>query len=159
MNKRVHISTKRRAALFSVKQGRCHICSGQVKGAEAWDVSHVIPLEIGGADDESNWDVAHRKCHRDHTAKKDIPIIAKAKRREAKHRGHKAPAKAKISQRPKYEEPPKPGKIDKSKLPGLTEAEALQVKSDLLHFNNMMDVLFPMFARQLWLLAHEGSDR
>jgi 5-methylcytosine-specific restriction endonuclease McrA len=84
VTRRAFISTKRRLALFASKHGVCHLCGGKIIAPEAWDVSHVIPLELGGADDESNWDVAHRKCHRVHTATKDIPDIAKAKRRERK---------------------------------------------------------------------------
>ncbi len=113
--KRVHISTKRRAALFAAKGGACHICSGKVKDAEAWDVSHVIPLELGGMDDQTNWDVAHRKCHRVLTATMDVPNIAEAKRREAKHKGFKAPPKAQIAQRPKPEKRP-----SKPRLPPLS---------------------------------------
>jgi 5-methylcytosine-specific restriction enzyme A len=88
--KRRHISTTSRLKLFLEKKGVCHLCLGKVSKGEAWDVSHVTPLEMGGADDESNWDVAHRKCHRAHTATVDVPMIAKAKRREAKHLGAKA---------------------------------------------------------------------
>jgi hypothetical protein len=54
---------------------------------EEWDVSHDIPLEAGGKDDESNWLVAHRKCHRVHTSKVDMPLIAKVKRVRQKHLG------------------------------------------------------------------------
>jgi 5-methylcytosine-specific restriction endonuclease McrA len=105
MTARGFISTKRRASLFTLKRGICHLCGGKVKRAEAWDLSHVIPLQLGGADDESNWDVAHRKCHRVRTAKVDAPDIAKAKRREANHKGFTAPAKAKIQNRPPAPKP------------------------------------------------------
>ena len=87
MTPRKPISTAKRVDLFKRKHGVCHLCSGKVQAGEAWDVSHVIPLELGGADDDSNWDVAHRKCHRSHTANVDQPAIAKAKRREARHLG------------------------------------------------------------------------
>lgn len=91
MTKRRHISTKARVALFARKAGVCHICTGKVQPGEAWDVSHPIPLQIGGADDESNWDVAHRKCHAIVTATKDIPRIAKMKRQRDKHIGAAQP--------------------------------------------------------------------
>lgn len=91
MTKRRHISTKARVALFARKAGVCHICNGKVQPGEAWDVSHPIPLQIGGADDESNWDVAHRKCHAIVTATKDVPRIAKMKRQHAKHIGAERP--------------------------------------------------------------------
>ncbi|MBY9045422.1 HNH endonuclease, partial [Pseudomonas fluorescens] len=53
----------------------------------AWDVSHELPLELGGADDDTNRRSAHRKCHRTHTATVDMPAIARAKRIHAGHHG------------------------------------------------------------------------
>lgn len=97
---RKHLSTRTRAEVFARHDGICHLCQGKIDGTkEAWDVSHETPLELGGADDESNWLVAHRKCHLAHTATVDIPAIAKAKRREANHVGTKAPARTKIKSR------------------------------------------------------------
>lgn len=89
---RKRLSTRARRSLFENCGGVCHICSTGIRAGEAWDVSHVIPLELGGADDASNWDIAHRKCHRVLTAEVDVPAIAKAKRREAAHRGFRAPS-------------------------------------------------------------------
>jgi 5-methylcytosine-specific restriction protein A len=84
---RRRISTRARANLFAAKGGICHFCGGKVQAGQAWDVSHVIPLAIGGDDEEHNWDVAHRKCHRDYTAAVDQPRIAKTKRQAAGHIG------------------------------------------------------------------------
>ena len=61
----------------------------KVVPGEDWDVSHDIPLEVGGKDDASNWFVAHRKCHRVHTSTVDMPLIAKVKRIHQKHVGAK----------------------------------------------------------------------
>jgi len=84
---RVRHSNKKRAELFAAKGGVCHLCSGRIMAGEAWDISHPIPLAIGGADDETNWDIAHRKCHRTHTAKVDQPKISKTERMRMKHVG------------------------------------------------------------------------
>lgn len=87
--KRVRITAKMRADIFLTHNGMCHLCKMKVVPGEDWDVSHEIPLEAGGVDDSSNWLVAHRKCHRTHTATVDAPLIAKVKRIHQKHVGAK----------------------------------------------------------------------
>jgi 5-methylcytosine-specific restriction enzyme A len=88
MTKRRSLSTRERTRLFMLHGGRCHFCNGKIAGAlEKWEISHEIPLELGGADDDENRKPAHYKCHRAHTAEVDIPRIAKAKRTHAKHIG------------------------------------------------------------------------
>ncbi len=89
---RKHLSTKERLRLFTLHAGTCHFCNGKIDGTrEAWDISHEIPLELCGADDDVNRKPAHRKCHRAHTSAVDVPAIARAKRREAKHIGATKP--------------------------------------------------------------------
>jgi 5-methylcytosine-specific restriction protein A len=89
MTKRRRISTKERVAIFTHNNGTCHLCGGAITVGQAWEVSHDIPLELGGADEGDNLKPAHKTCHRDHTAKVDQPNIGRAKRREAAHIGAK----------------------------------------------------------------------
>lgn len=119
MSKRRSVSTKARVALFAREHGICHMCNGLVHTGEAWDLSHEIPLELGGADDEANWRVAHRKCHRDHTATVDVPNIAKAKRRHARNIGIRKPPSLKGGGFAKYDKPPRVGatRITRATLP------------------------------------------
>jgi 5-methylcytosine-specific restriction enzyme A len=90
MAKRATLSTKDRLRIFNAAKGVCDICQGQIHTGELWEISHRIPLELGGADDDSNRFPAHKICHRSDTSTKDIPAIAKAKRREASHIGANA---------------------------------------------------------------------
>lgn len=91
--KRRRVSIRDRVALFAREGGRCHHCQGLVTLGQAWQLSHKIPLGLGGADDESNWGVIHtRPCHEELTRTVDVPAIARAKRREAKHIGASRPS-------------------------------------------------------------------
>ena len=80
------ISTKARTALFLKRGGVCHLCGGAVSAGEKWELEHLIPVAMGGDDEEHNWFVAHVKCHASKT-KDDVANIAKAKRRQARHIG------------------------------------------------------------------------
>lgn len=100
MSKRRSISAKERARLFLLHGGTCHICGGKIHGAtERWEISHEIPLELGGADDDENRKLAHYKCHRTQTAQVDIPRIAKAKRTHVKHIGAKRSSRPMVGSR------------------------------------------------------------
>ncbi len=79
MTKRRNISTRERVKIFVREGGVCHICHGAITIGQLWDVSHDIPLELGGDDHGDNLKVAHRNpCHREHTRLVDVPYIAKA---------------------------------------------------------------------------------
>ena len=100
MTARRSLTAKDRLRIFADHNGRCHLCGGKIDPRiEAWEVSHEIPLELGGDDDDINRQPAHRKCHRAHTSNTDIPNIAKAKRRELKNLG---------ATKPKYRWPSRP---------------------------------------------------
>jgi 5-methylcytosine-specific restriction protein A len=90
MTDRRSLSPTRRVKIFEDAGGRCHICEGKIFGKE-WDVEHVIPLALGGADDASNMRPAHKSCHGEKT-KADAASWSKAKRIRAKHIGAKRPS-------------------------------------------------------------------
>lgn len=87
MTSRRSLSRMRRLAVFEAHGECCHICEQRIVG-KGWDVEHIIPLALGGADDESNWAPAHKACHAPKTAE-DVAAIARAKRRKANHIGIK----------------------------------------------------------------------
>ena len=88
------LSTRERLRLFNLYGGVCHFCEVKIDGTrDRWEISHELALELGGADDDANRKPAHYRCHRDHTATKDIPAIAKSNRQRAKHLGAKARSK------------------------------------------------------------------
>ena len=105
--KRKTRNAKERARLFKLFAGKCYLCDGAIDGTkEAWEIEHVIPIAMGGDDEDSNLQLAHAKCHKSKTAT-DIPQIARAKRREAKHTGARVP-QGRIPSAPRAEK--KPGK-------------------------------------------------
>lgn len=83
---RKRLSTRQRAEIFNAHAGTCSLCNGRIQAGEAWELEHTIPLAMGGADDPENLTPVHVKCHRAKT-RGDVADIAKAKRREARHRG------------------------------------------------------------------------
>jgi 5-methylcytosine-specific restriction protein A len=88
---RKRLSTADRVRIFGAADGLCHLCLGKILTGEPWEVSHPKPLEMGGEDTDENRRPAHKVCHRDHTSRVDIPQIAKAKRRQARHLGIRKP--------------------------------------------------------------------
>ena len=79
----------RKMAVFIAFEGRCHICGGQIDGTrEPWELEHIIPIAMGGDDDETNAAPAHVSCHAQKTTT-DRKQIAKANRVRAKHNGAK----------------------------------------------------------------------
>lgn len=88
MTERRSLSPKLRLVLFERAGGRCHICGRPIRVGEAWDMEHIVPLGLGGADNPSNLGPAHKACHAPKTAE-DVAAIARAKRRKAKHLGIK----------------------------------------------------------------------
>ena len=77
------------AAAWKRAAGRCEGCTAYPIGLGHFD--HIIPDAMGGEPTLENCQVLCRNCHGEKTAKRDVPAIAKAKRREARHIGaHKS---------------------------------------------------------------------
>lgn len=86
MTERRPMSPTRKLKVFENFGGRCHICERRIRAGEPWDAEHVVPLALGGADDDSNLRPAHKACHGDKT-RTDAASWSKAKRVRAKHVG------------------------------------------------------------------------
>jgi 5-methylcytosine-specific restriction enzyme A len=83
------MSSTRRLRIWEAHKGICCLCSQPIDGVrEAWIVEHIIPLGLGGADDDTNTAPAHERCRREKD-RQDVPSIAKAKRIQAKFIGAK----------------------------------------------------------------------
>lgn len=107
MTRRRH-SAKDRARILKANNEICHLCGGAIHPGEAWEIEHVIALELSGDDTDANKRPAHVKCHKAKTAD-DAGKIAKAKRNEARHIGAKRPSgKLQGRQFPKAEKERKP---------------------------------------------------
>lgn len=78
------LSPMQKLRIFEATAGRCHLCGLKIQ--RRWEVEHIVPLALGGADDETNMAPAHVDCHAGKSAK-DRGDIARAKRRKAKHVG------------------------------------------------------------------------
>ncbi len=83
---RREFSTKVKAAAFQRSGGNCEGCTARLYvGKFAYD--HIIADGLGGKPTLENCAVLCFACHGDKTFASDVPAIAKAKRREAKHIG------------------------------------------------------------------------
>lgn len=88
MTVRRSLSSQARARVFLGADGRCHVCTRKIAPGEEWEVEHVVPLSMGGADTPANMHPAHRDCHRPKTAA-EARVRAKADRAGKAHAGLK----------------------------------------------------------------------
>ena len=88
MTKRRSISRLMRTRIFDNAQGTCCLCHFKIGAArgQKWIVEHVIPLWLGGEDDERNMGPAHEDCARKKTSE-EAPIKAKSDRVRANYLG------------------------------------------------------------------------
>lgn len=82
------LSPSRREKFRILKNGICNECGCDV--GNSFDVDHIIPLETGGKDDESNFQLLCKPCHKLKT-KQDVKIISKVRSVRQKHEGAKVP--------------------------------------------------------------------
>jgi 5-methylcytosine-specific restriction protein A len=104
-----------RLRVFDRHGGRCHITGVKIQPGDKWDCDHIIRLEDGGENRESNLAPALRKPHMEKT-REENKRGRKANRQRARHVGAKPKSKNPIpsrksapepaeKQRPKYESP------------------------------------------------------
>lgn len=113
---RKRFSTKDRARIFAAANGVCHICGVKIDGVrEVFEIEHVVAYALTRDNSDENLRPAHKRCHEVKTRQEDVPAIAKAKRREAKHTGAARPA-GKLKGRG-FPAPDKPARITKQLPP------------------------------------------
>jgi 5-methylcytosine-specific restriction protein A len=96
--RRKPLTRKQRVDAHDRHGGKCCVCLEPIAPGEPFIDEHVIPLELGGSNDESNRGIAHIPCAKIKT-RRDQNMIAKAIRMRAKHLGIKKRASRKIPSR------------------------------------------------------------
>lgn len=86
---------------------------------------HILPCRLGGTNEIKNCQVLCEACHKEKTAKEDIPRIAKMRRQHRRHIGAVEP-KGTIKSPGFPAKVEKPGKINKSELPSLPRRSLYQ---------------------------------
>ncbi len=87
---RREFTTKIKVQAFADANGHCESCSVRLSTGK-FHFDHRIPDGMGGGPTLDNCRVLCVACHSEKTTKSDVPAIAKAKRREAKHIGATKP--------------------------------------------------------------------
>lgn len=57
------MSPQHRAKIFAERDGRCHVCTRRLTARDHWDVDHILALERGGTDDDTNLAPICEVCH------------------------------------------------------------------------------------------------
>lgn len=86
--KRIEFTAKIKIEAFKLAKGMCQNCGCRLVSAE---YDHRVALALGGESTLENCEVLCKGCHRFKTHRVDVPEIARAKRREAKHRNATKP--------------------------------------------------------------------
>lgn len=61
--------SRRVARLLKRQDGRCAYCGYSFKAGDVLEVDHLIPRKQEGRDDSTNWQLLHRYCHVEKTAR------------------------------------------------------------------------------------------
>jgi RNA-directed DNA polymerase len=61
--------SKRVATLLKRQAGKCRHCGGSLKADDVLEVEHIIPRAEGGRDAYANWQLWHRYCYLEKTAR------------------------------------------------------------------------------------------
>lgn len=124
MTRRIEFSAKVRDKAADRAAGKCQKCGLPFAGKKM-HFDHILPLALNGESTLANCQVLCEPCHKEKTGKEDVPRIRKADRSRRAARGIKNDSAPKIKSPGFAVKPPKPGKIDKSKLPHLPRRNIL----------------------------------
>jgi 5-methylcytosine-specific restriction protein A len=76
---------KRRARVMLAAGGRCGFCHQKITAGQPWIANHIVPLELGGADEIGNLEPLHADpCDKIITSG-DLKRIAKMRRQNSKN--------------------------------------------------------------------------
>jgi 5-methylcytosine-specific restriction protein A len=96
--KRKPLTRKQRVDAHDLHGGICCVCQEPIAPGEPFIDEHIIPLALGGSNDNSNRGMAHIPCAKIKT-RRDQNMIAKAIRMRAKHLGIKKRGGRKLKSR------------------------------------------------------------
>lgn len=83
-NARNRRTPQQRAAIFLARGARCYKCTRKLGPGDDWDLDHVLALENGGSDDDSNLAPICDWCHTAKTAD-DHETAGHGRRMATKH--------------------------------------------------------------------------
>jgi 5-methylcytosine-specific restriction protein A len=83
MERRRALSKAAQERVIANQAGLCAACDCDL-AQEPVEFDHVLPLSLGGTNDETNFEALHRSCHKEKT-RGDKSRIAKADRQRKAH--------------------------------------------------------------------------
>jgi len=95
-------------------QGKCRACGIDI-GTKAKHYDHILPFALGGKSELANCALLCEPCHKEKTAREDVPRIRKADRQRKAHIGATRP-KGRIKSRG-FSRSDKPAREPNPRLP------------------------------------------